>query len=174
MKRYVLWTERRRLAQRIRRLADTLEKIAEDCEREVTGPPTEQDEAVWNQRVAAFCRAAEPMVTHEVRREQAKRTESIDLLDITEWGVEDGRVGTTRFMRTCQECRNRQPDIEPQGDPSAAFLNRKCKKCKSAGLDFGAVVMQTDEKPGVERPPPNREPLSPPSLLHPGLFRREK
>lgn len=40
-------------------------------------------------------------------------------------------MSDTLFVRTCQECGNRQPGIP--GGSSA-----KCRKCKSDGLDYGS------------------------------------
>jgi hypothetical protein len=44
----------------------------------------------------------------------------------------------TKWMRTCQECLHQQEDKEPGPNPANGYLNRKCKKCKSEGLDYGS------------------------------------
>jgi len=43
------------------------------------------------------------------------------------------------WIRTCQECGHIQEDKEPVYgvEPSDAYCNRKCKKCKSEALDYG-------------------------------------
>lgn len=45
---------------------------------------------------------------------------------------------TGKFIRICQECGHKQEDKDPEGNPTNAFLNRKCKKCKSEALDYGS------------------------------------
>jgi len=47
----------------------------------------------------------------------------------------------TKFIRTCQECGNKQEDKEPEPlrAMSESFMNRPCKKCKSESLDFGST-----------------------------------
>lgn len=42
------------------------------------------------------------------------------------------------FLRTCQECDHVQLDRDPEGQPTEAFRNRKCKKCGSEALDYGS------------------------------------
>lgn len=42
------------------------------------------------------------------------------------------------FLRTCQECGHVQPDRDPEGQPTSAFRNRRCKKCGSEALDYGS------------------------------------
>ncbi len=44
------------------------------------------------------------------------------------------------WIRTCQECGHRQKDVQPTREFSDAYANRKCKKCKSSGLDYGKKV----------------------------------
>lgn len=43
------------------------------------------------------------------------------------------------WLRRCQECDNVQTDTEPEygKELSKAYLERKCKKCKSESLDYG-------------------------------------
>ena len=43
------------------------------------------------------------------------------------------------FARICQECGHVQKDKEPVygKEPSNAYRERECKKCKSAALDYG-------------------------------------
>lgn len=45
-----------------------------------------------------------------------------------------------KFIRTCQECGHQQEDKEPNHikGPTQAYLDRKCKKCRSSGLDYGS------------------------------------
>lgn len=43
----------------------------------------------------------------------------------------------SKWIRTCQECKNKQEDEEPNTKSTSAYLDRKCKKCKSMGLDYG-------------------------------------
>lgn len=42
------------------------------------------------------------------------------------------------FLRTCQECNFVQHDKKPDGEPTSAFRNRKCKRCGSEALDYGS------------------------------------
>lgn len=44
---------------------------------------------------------------------------------------------TGAWVRTCQECGHHQADKKPAGEPSLAYCNRECKKCKSEALDYG-------------------------------------
>ena len=44
------------------------------------------------------------------------------------------------WIRTCQECGHKQPDSNPKTSKTGftdAYMNRKCRKCKSMGLDYG-------------------------------------
>lgn len=43
-----------------------------------------------------------------------------------------------KWIRTCQECGNKQEDKNPNGLVNLAYCNRKCKKCKSEALDYGS------------------------------------
>ena len=44
------------------------------------------------------------------------------------------------WIRTCQECGNQQKDNKPT-TLTNAYLNRKCKKCKSpCALDYGSMM----------------------------------
>lgn len=54
-----------------------------------------------------------------------------------------------QFIRTCQSCGNEQTDSEPKGEPSLAYENRKCKRCKSESLDYGSERAITPEE--IER-----------------------
>lgn len=46
----------------------------------------------------------------------------------------------TKFIRTCQECGNKQEDTEPNSEVMTIhFTNRPCKKCKSEALDYGST-----------------------------------
>ena len=48
--------------------------------------------------------------------------------------MEDG----LKWIRTCQECGNVQEDVEPTDNKKwDTYRERKCKKCKSAALDYG-------------------------------------
>lgn len=42
------------------------------------------------------------------------------------------------FTRQCQECGHRQTAKDPEGHPTEAYLNAKCRKCKSTALDYGS------------------------------------
>ena len=46
-----------------------------------------------------------------------------------------------KWIRTCQECMNKQEDIQPQYgvDLKGSYMSRKCKKCKSESLDYGSI-----------------------------------
>jgi Zn finger protein HypA/HybF involved in hydrogenase expression len=48
------------------------------------------------------------------------------------------------WIRTCQECGNKQKDNPPPNDRelSDAYRNRKCKKCKSESLDYGTYLTE--------------------------------
>lgn len=48
-------------------------------------------------------------------------------------------IKTGAWVRTCQECGHHQADKKPHSDrePSLAYCNRECKKCKSEALDYG-------------------------------------
>ena len=59
------------------------------------------------------------------------------------------------FIRTCQECGNQQADIDPDRGISQtlwnAYRDRKCRKCKSQGLDYGKLNSEmTDVKDDPE------------------------
>jgi len=43
------------------------------------------------------------------------------------------------WLRTCQECNHKQKDTKPVygTEPTDAYCNRKCRKCKSEALDYG-------------------------------------
>jgi len=44
------------------------------------------------------------------------------------------------WIRTCQECGHKQEDRDPRAKDfymSDAYMDRKCRKCKSMGLDYG-------------------------------------
>jgi ribosomal protein S27E len=41
------------------------------------------------------------------------------------------------FCRKCQECGHIQTAIKPEYEPSIAYCNAKCRKCKSEALDYG-------------------------------------
>lgn len=46
------------------------------------------------------------------------------------------------YYRTCQECFHVQQDVDPDAiakNRIDAYLNRKCKRCKSIGLDWGSI-----------------------------------
>lgn len=49
-----------------------------------------------------------------------------------------------KWIRECQECGHKQEDKHPEGRErdSAAYADRKCKRCKSMALDFGKWVEQ--------------------------------
>lgn len=51
----------------------------------------------------------------------------------------DTRFPIEAWIRKCQECGNVQTDKAPTYgvDPSNAYNNRKCKRCKSEALDYG-------------------------------------
>ena len=51
----------------------------------------------------------------------------------------------SKWIRICQECGNKQEDKDPI---TYAYLNKKCKKCKSEALDFGS--MHSDDNEDVE------------------------
>jgi len=42
------------------------------------------------------------------------------------------------FIRTCQECGWKQRDLEPSGEPTNTYRNRRCRKCGSIALDHGS------------------------------------
>ncbi len=43
-----------------------------------------------------------------------------------------------RWVRVCQECLHVQEDKPATSNRmTSAYLNRKCKKCKSEALDYG-------------------------------------
>lgn len=44
-----------------------------------------------------------------------------------------------KWIRTCQECGNKQEDKDPEHAITYAYLNRRCEKCKSSALDFGSM-----------------------------------
>lgn len=46
---------------------------------------------------------------------------------------------SVKWIRTCQECGNRQEDVKPDVEKAIPdkWANRKCQKCKSMALDFG-------------------------------------
>jgi hypothetical protein len=56
----------------------------------------------------------------------------------------------TFWIRTCQECFNKQTDKEPVGELTEAYRNRKCRRCKSEALDFGSEQNVKLTEKGVE------------------------
>jgi hypothetical protein len=54
----------------------------------------------------------------------------------------------SKWIRICQECGNKQEDKDPKHAITYAYLNKKCKKCKSEALDFGS--MHSDDNEDVE------------------------
>lgn len=59
-----------------------------------------------------------------------------------------------KWTRTCQECGHEQEDIEPKdhSNPTDAYCNRKCKKCKSrGGFDLGSNRPSSSEEIEAER-----------------------
>lgn len=42
------------------------------------------------------------------------------------------------WIRTCQECGHKQEDKKPNGEMTPAYMDRKCKWCKSSGLNYGS------------------------------------
>lgn len=56
------------------------------------------------------------------------------------------------WTRTCQECDHQQVDNPPKSTgPTDAYLNRKCRRCKSEALDYGSYKStQPDEDWGEE------------------------
>lgn len=47
-----------------------------------------------------------------------------------------------KWVRTCQECGNKQEAKKPPQDKelSDAYCNAKCRKCKSEALDYGRTI----------------------------------
>ena len=48
-----------------------------------------------------------------------------------------------KWLRTCQECGNKQEDTNPTTmgpDARVRFDDRMCKACHSLALDYGKVV----------------------------------
>jgi len=57
------------------------------------------------------------------------------------------------WIRTCQECGHKQPDSNPEASKTGftdAYMVRKCRKCKSMGLDYGKNVNETTEDHNVD------------------------
>ena len=52
-----------------------------------------------------------------------------------------------KWIRTCQECGNRQDSRVPPADYTSytRYAYAVCKKCKSEGLDYGKWVDATTE-----------------------------
>lgn len=42
------------------------------------------------------------------------------------------------WVRTCQECSHKQVSKPPSGPEMTSYLNAKCRRCKSTGLDYGS------------------------------------
>ncbi len=42
------------------------------------------------------------------------------------------------WIRTCQECGHKQESKSPLDYKSNSWTETKCKKCKSAALDYGS------------------------------------
>lgn len=55
--------------------------------------------------------------------------------------LEDTRFSPDAWLRTCQECGNVQTSSAPVYgiEPTGAWKNQKCKKCKSESLDYGTM-----------------------------------
>lgn len=47
-----------------------------------------------------------------------------------------------KYIRTCQECGNRQEAKPPNKNKelSNSWLDTKCKECKSEALDYGSWI----------------------------------
>ena len=48
-------------------------------------------------------------------------------------------IKARQWYRTCQECGHVQIANEPKSKPSEAYLNGKCKLCRSEALDYGTT-----------------------------------
>lgn len=45
------------------------------------------------------------------------------------------------WIRTCQECGNKQAASKPRADDlKESWRNLKCKRCKSEALDYGKEI----------------------------------
>lgn len=60
------------------------------------------------------------------------------------------------YLRTCQECGNKQWDRDPtllvEGPQLNSYMERKCQKCKSEGsLDYGHRSYVLDEVDKIKR-----------------------
>jgi hypothetical protein len=57
------------------------------------------------------------------------------------------------WIRKCDECGNLQQDNPPPKDrePSDAWLNRKCLKCKSEALEWGSWERTKEEEEEWDR-----------------------
>lgn len=51
------------------------------------------------------------------------------------------------WVRTCQECGHKQIMKSPKGQKTANWTEAKCRKCKSAALDYGQEYPPTPIKP---------------------------
>lgn len=52
------------------------------------------------------------------------------------------------YIRTCQECGHKQPDVNPTNLDHSSFSRyqeRICKNCKSISLDYGSEVIVESE-----------------------------
>ena len=48
-------------------------------------------------------------------------------------------MSTTAFVRTCQECGHHQAiAVAPKGEPTDAYREAACRRCKSPALDYGS------------------------------------
>lgn len=48
------------------------------------------------------------------------------------------------FARTCQECGHIQASQPPGEELTDAYRNAKCRKCRSAALDYGNTAFEHD------------------------------
>lgn len=50
------------------------------------------------------------------------------------------------WVRTCQECGHKQISAKPNPDAELtdAYRNKKCRRCKSSGLDYGTEMTKEE------------------------------
>ena len=55
------------------------------------------------------------------------------------------------FVRTCQECGHKQEMKDPGLQRGDGWTETKCRKCKSAALDYGSNGYERDEAGSLVR-----------------------
>lgn len=58
----------------------------------------------------------------------------------------DAEDDRRKYIRTCQECGHKQEERPPALYMTDGWMDVKCKRCKSEGLDYGSWTLTKAEK----------------------------